>query len=243
MMKRRSITWLICALGLGACVETLDSSGNIGAGSSIVTTTSPPAIAAGDPAVQRYNRVVARMEGVAERACQRRVRAGVNCDFNIVLDSDPRQPSNAYQSLDRNGRPVLTFTIAILREMQNDHEVAFVLGHEAAHHIEGHLAQTRETATIGAVFGGGLAILLGGGEAAVDLGTNLGGTVGARVYSKDHELEADALGARITLDAGYDPIIGAAFFQRIPDPGNRFLGTHPPNAERIATVRRAVETF
>ncbi|HAB36898.1 MAG TPA: peptidase M48, partial [Rhodobacteraceae bacterium] len=28
------------------------------------------------------------------------------------------------------------------------------------------------------------------------------------------------------------------FFNRIPDPGNRFLGTHPPNSQRIATVER-----
>ncbi|MGB0799102.1 MAG: peptidase M48, partial [Planktomarina sp.] len=33
---------------------------------------------------------------------------------------------------------------------------------------------------------------------------------------------------------------GAAYFTRIPDPGNRFLGTHPPNGARITTVRAAV---
>jgi len=38
--------------------------------------------------------------------------------------------------------------------------------------------------------------------------------------------------------AGYNPVRGAQFFTRIPDPGNRFLGTHPPNAQRIETVRR-----
>lgn len=36
----------------------------------------------------------------------------------------------------------------------------------------------------------------------------------------------------------YDPLRGAEFFTRIPDPGNRFLGTHPPNAARLETVRR-----
>ncbi|MFY0596503.1 MAG: M48 family metalloprotease [Cognatishimia sp.] len=242
-MKAVAIAAMIGAIGLSACVETTVGQGSSGGNVSAATSTSPPAVSAGDPAIQRYNRVVARMEPIAEKACQRRVRAGVNCDFNIVLNTDPRQPSNAYQSLDRNGRPVLTFTVAILKEMQNDHEVAFVLGHEAAHHIAGHLGQMRETATLGAVLGGGLAVLLGGGQSAVEIGADLGGTVGARAYSKDHELEADALGARITHDAGYDPVKGAAFFQRIPDPGNRFLGSHPPNAERIATVHRAAASF
>ena len=42
------------------------------------------------------------------------------------------------------------------------------------------------------------------------------------------------------MAAGYDPVRGAAYFTRIPDPGNKFLGTHPPNASRIETVRQAV---
>ena len=56
--------------------------------------------------------------------------------------------------------------------------------------------------------------------------------------SKEFELEADALGTIITSRAGYQPVVGAQFFNRIPDPGNRFLGTHPPNSQRIATVER-----
>ncbi|MFT5342626.1 MAG: putative Zn-dependent protease, partial [Paracoccaceae bacterium] len=52
------------------------------------------------------------------------------------------------------------------------------------------------------------------------------------------ELEADQLGTVITYYAGYNPLVGAQFFAHIPDPGDRFLGTHPPNAARLATVRR-----
>jgi hypothetical protein len=52
---------------------------------------------------------------------------------------------------------------------------------------------------------------------------------------------ADARNAdEIALMAGYDPVLGAAFFSRLPDPGDRFLGTHPPNAERQAEVARVV---
>lgn len=236
-MKSKAITAIGAAVILGGCVETTG-------GAPVAPSTAAPAvISSTGPAATRFRRVVARMEPIAERACRQRVRSTVDCDFKIVLDTDPRQPSNAYQSVDRNNRPVLTFTAALLDEMQNDHELAFVLGHEAAHHIAGHLDEMRQTATLGAVLGGGLAVLLGGGQSAVDIGTNLGGSVGARAYSKDHELEADALGARITHEAGYDPVLGAAFFQRIPDPGDRFLGSHPPNAERIATVRRTAAQF
>ena len=89
----------------------------------------------------------------------------------------------------------------------------------------------------------GLATLTGATAAGVDEATKLGAQVGARSYSKDFELEADALGTVITHRAGFSPLKGAAFFTRIPDPGDRFLGTHPPNAARIQTVRDTVKTL
>ena len=46
------------------------------------------------------------------------------------------------------------------------------------------------------------------------------------------------MGTRIAAAAGFDPLRGSEFFFRIPDPGDRFLGTHPPNAERLRTVQR-----
>ena len=90
----------------------------------------------------------------------------------------------------------------------------------------------------GAIILGGLAALTGASSGNVDAAADLGANVGARSYSKNHELEADALGTVITRYAGYNPVRGAEFFTQIPDPGDRFLGTHPPNKSRIETVRR-----
>ena len=71
---------------------------------------------------------------------------------------------------------------------------------------------------------------------------DLGAEVAARGYSREFELEADALGAEIALIAGYDPVLGSGFFDRLPDPGKGFLNTHPANAMRkqvvAGTVRR-----
>lgn len=181
--------------------------------------------------------MVARVEPVAERECKARTQ-GLNCDFKIVVDDCPNQPANAFQTLDRDGRPIIGFNVALIAEMQNRDEIAFVLGHEAAHHIRGHLARKQQSAAAGAILMGGLAAIAGGGQAAVDQAINMGASVGARTYSKDFELEADALGTVITRKAGYDPVRGVAYFDRAPDPGDRFLGTHPPNAQRIETVRR-----
>ncbi len=186
---------------------------------------------------QRFEYVVRRVEPVAERMCRERTR-GNNCDFRIVVDARPNQPPNAYQTFDKSGRPVLAFTLALIAEVRNRDEMAFVMSHEAAHHIRGHAQRTQQNAQTGAIILGGLAALAGAGSGAIQEAVNLGGSVGARSYSKDFELEADALGTVITKRAGFDPVHGAQFFTQIPDPGNRFLGTHPPNAQRLETVKR-----
>lgn len=186
---------------------------------------------------RNFVRVVSTLEPVAERECRART-TNVNCDFNIVVDDRPGQPANAYQTLDRQGRPIIAFTLALIGDAQNEDELAFVMGHEAAHHIAGHIGRQQQNAVAGAVIFAGLATLSGGDANTVRSAQELGAQVGARSYSKDFELEADALGTVITKKAGYDPLRGAVFFTRIPDPGDKFLGTHPPNAARIDVVRR-----
>ena len=182
--------------------------------------------------------VVSAVEPVAEAQCRAR-NPRTNCDFRIVVDDRPGQPPNAFQTLDETGRPILAFTLGLIGDMQNPDELAFVLSHEAAHHILGHLARQRQNASLGAqVFGSLAGTISGGNPDQVRAAQEIGASVGARSYSKDFELEADALGTEIAAAAGFDPVLGAQFFTRIPDPGNRFLGTHPPNADRIAIVRR-----
>lgn len=188
-------------------------------------------------AARQFIQVVETVEPVAEREC-RRVNPRVNCDFQIVVDDRPGQPPNAFQTVDRAGRPIIAFNLALIASARNADELAFVMGHEASHHIRDHLSRTQESATVGAVIFSGIAAITGANADGVRTAERLGAAVGARTYSKEFELEADQLGTIITARAGYDPIRGAAFFTRIPDPGNRFLGTHPPNAQRIEIVRR-----
>lgn len=193
--------------------------------------------AAASQAATRFVAVVNRVEPVAERFC-RQSAPRLNCDFLIVVDDRPGLPPNAFQTLDRGGRPVIGFTLALIADARNADELAFVLGHEAAHHIAGHIPQTQQSAAEGALLGGLLATLGGFDSQGVETVSRIGAAVGARRYSREFELQADALGTVIAARAGFDPVRGAEFFARVPDPGDRFLGTHPPNAERIATVRR-----
>jgi predicted Zn-dependent protease len=137
---------------------------------------------------------------------------------------------------------VLGFTLALIADARNADELAFVLGHEASHHIAGHIPKRQDQALSGALLAGVLAQASGLSPDEVKAAQNLGAEVAARSYSKEFELEADALGAEIALVAGFDPMRGTGFFDRLPDPGDKFLGSHPPNGQRkalvAATVRR-----
>jgi len=234
----RKIVMAVVALSLSGCVSVTGPDPQQNPSARPTTVAAPPPVTQ-NRAARNFLAVVQRMEPVAERECRTRTSA-TDCDFKIVVDSRKDQPSNAYQTLDKNNRPVIAFTTALIAEARNQDELAFILGHEAAHHIEGHIPKTQQSAVAGAVVGGLLAAVLGAGDAGIQEAQRLGGAVGARTYSKDYELEADELGTVITVHSGYDPIRGAEFFSRIPDPGDRFLGSHPPNAARIQTVRRTV---
>lgn len=230
---RHAALVLLASLALAAC--TVPPPGP--------TTGPAPAPQGAQPlpspqaAVDNFTRVVRDVEPVAEAACRARTPQQ-NCDFLITVDTTRGRPPNAFQTVDAAGRPVIVFTTALIADARNRDELAFILGHEAAHHIEGHLPRTQTNAVAGAVLGGIIASIGGASGDAVRVAQDIGATVGARTFSKEFELEADTLGTVIAYRAGYDPVAGAAYFTRIDDPGNRFLGSHPPNAQRIETVRR-----
>jgi predicted Zn-dependent protease len=223
--------FLALALLPGGCV-TYDPAPALSVGPG-----APP----GSPAaaVETFVQVVAAVEPVAEDICRRR-GAVRTCDFRIVIDDRPGQPPNAFQTLDRYGRPVLGFTLALIRDARNPDELAFVMGHEAAHHVAGHIARREDQALTGALVAGVLAQAGGLSPDEVRAAQDMGAEVAVRSYSREFELEADALGSEIALIAGFDPVRGTGFFDRLPDPGDRFHGSHPPNAERKAVVAATV---
>lgn len=191
-------------------------------------------------AARSFVAVMRLMEPAVERECLNRRRTPINCDFQFVVDDRTGLEPNAFQTVDAAGRPVIGFTLSLIAAARNGDEIAFVVGHEASHHILGHLDRKNASARAGAVILAGIATASGGGAAAVRTAQSLGAELGARTYSKQWELEADYLGAVITTGAGFDPLNGAQFFMRIPDPGDRILGSHPSRAQRIEQVNRAV---
>lgn len=198
----------------------------------------PPAQAQGSTRAD-FNAVVARMRPVATQVCRER-SPQLDCNFIVMLDDRPNQQPNAFHTRDERGRPIISFTESLIRELRSSDEIALIFGHEAAHHIADHIPRIQREAQTGALLGGIAAALLGADQATARQIMSATATVGARRYSKPFELEADRIGAVIAERGGFDALRGAQVFRRIPDPGNQFLGTHPPNAERLREVEAAV---
>jgi Zn-dependent protease with chaperone function len=210
---------------------------------STIPDPAPPLINDGSPesAARTFVAVMRRMEPAIERECLQRRTQPINCDFQFVVDDRSGMEPNAFQTVDAAGRPIIGLTLSLIAATRNGDEIAFVVGHEASHHVLNHLDRKAGAAAAGAVILGSIASAYGGNESAIEKAQQIGASVGSRYYSRDWELQADYLGAIMTLNAGFDPINGARFFQRIPDPGDHILGTHPPRAARQAQVLRAVE--
>lgn len=183
----RFASWIIAlTVFLAGCEVAPVVTGPVATASKAQAST-PASLSA---AARNFVRVLDQLEPVAERECRRR-SPQLNCDFLIVVDDRPDQPPNAFQTVDDDGRPVIVFTESLILDMRNVDEIAFVMAHEAAHHIENHLAEQRRNASLGAAVFGQLAGATGGGEEAVRTAQELGASIGARTYSKDFELEAD----------------------------------------------------
>lgn len=188
--------------------------------------------------IAAYRRVAARVEPVAEQICRSIHPSQPRnfCDFRVNVDNDPRQPPNAYQSIGKDGRPVITFNVNMLRTFRNDHEIAFVFGHEAGHQIATHINRAQGNQALGALILGGVAIAIGGDVSA---GADLGAAIGGRAYSKKFELQADTIAAHIADRAGYNAAIGAKTFDRTGG-SSALFATHPPSSQRKAQVAQTV---
>lgn len=223
----RVLILLLSVLALGACVAP-------GPAVAPPTTAVPDTIPV---SVARAIEVTRRMEPVAEQIC-RVETPRQNCDFEFLVNRDPRGGVNAFQTFNPDtGRPVIILTVGLIRSVRNADELAFVIGHETAHHIAEHLGQQEAAARAGAQIFGASAQQQGANRQEIIAAAQQGAAVGLQQFSQRAELEADSLGTQITCLAGFDPIVGARFFSQIPDPDAGVFSSHPPNAARVQIVR------
>ena len=94
-------------------------------------------------------------------------------------------------------------TRGMLAYLNSEAELAAVLGHEIGHVTARHSVRQQSTTAVTGILGAVLAASTG--IQGADSVTNMAGTAIVRGYGREHELEADRLGAEYLARSGYDP--------------------------------------
>jgi predicted Zn-dependent protease len=143
----------------------------------------------------------------------------------------------------------------LLAYLNSEAELAAVLGHEIAHVTARHPARG-QTRSVGANLGILATIILTGNAALADL-ANIGSAAWVQGYGREAETEADSIGMKYMVRAGYDPRAARAVFDafkaqesfeiaaaraegRQPNIYHGVFSSHPaPDARAINAARAA----
>lgn len=197
-----------------------------------------------DPFLQDY------VNEIGQRLVPKETPPGVLFSFRVLNDPVP----NAMALPD--GR--IFVNTGLLVFVENEAQLAAILGHEIGHVTQLHYVQSVRNAKreqllggiIGTAAGGVLGAIFGGkkGAAAGATAGLAGGLVAAKIrmnsYSRKQEDEADRIGAMLALDQHYDAREGVSFFQKLTATfgdqdrfSNALYGKHSRNVERVSNLQ------
>ncbi|MBW4653306.1 MAG: M48 family metalloprotease [Kaiparowitsia implicata GSE-PSE-MK54-09C] len=128
-------------------------------------------------------------------------------------------------------------TTGLLRAAENEAEVVGVLGHEIGHVVARHAVQQMRDRALAA----GVATAAGvDNNAAIAIGVELAVN---RPNSRRDEYEADDLGLRNMVDAGYAPRGFVDFMEKLRGRSGTptFLNTHPAPDDRIERLNQSID--
>ncbi len=181
---------------------------------------------------------IQRVRTVGQRIVQAAGLGNRSWEYAVFVDQSP----NAFTL--PTGQ--IGVTTGMLGLVQNDDQLASVLGHEIAHVVARH-AQERYSTTQAA------SGIVRGVQGAVgsDYGQIAGviGSAGAQFgvllpFSRDHELEADRLGVDYLAAAGYRPSQAVALWRLMAQQRQgstpQFASTHPSDATRIQRLEEYI---
>lgn len=184
----------------------------------------------------RLDPIATRVEKASEALCAD--LGGKQCQFQVVLD--PKQKGlNAHA----DGQRVVVYP-AMIDFATNDNQLAFVIAHEFAHSIMGHVASTQKNVAIGGILGtlADFAAQSQGYETSGTFG-KLGAQQALLRYSPSFENEADYVGLYILARAGYQIEDAPSFWRTmsLSSPNAIYATTtHPTNPSRTIAMEKTV---
>jgi len=142
----------------------------------------------------------------------------------------------------------IAVTTPMLRFLENDDELAYLLGHEIAHAVKGHLEENMGGRYLGVLVGNMAASFFE--KSVAGTGQSAGIVSAAAVsapFSRAIEEEADEIGFQIMRDAGYKPEGALTLMKRMamesPEGSEAsFFKTHPVSADRISHLEQILQT-
>ncbi|HOK46532.1 MAG TPA: M48 family metallopeptidase, partial [Bryobacteraceae bacterium] len=146
------------------------------------------------------------------------------------------------------GGPTFVFT-GLIEATETEGELAGVLAHEIAHVVLRHGTNQVSKATLIQLPAEVAGVAVGQGTIGqiVQLGLGVGLNGLFLSYSREAENQADALGAHIMAEAGYNPIEMARFFEKLEARGGpgvpQFLSSHPSPGNRVKAVEAEIQTM
>lgn len=139
------------------------------------------------------------------------------------------------------GGKVAVYT-GLMDLMNNEAELAFVVGHEIGHAIARHSGERMSWGMLQSL--GGLLVQLGFQDDTITGVYGTGTQLGVMLpFSRSNESEADLIGLILMAKAGYNPRASVEFWTRFSKnsqssgPGT-LLSTHPCDADRIAAMNK-----
>ncbi len=176
----------------------------------------------------------------------------VACVANALVEVMDGDAAEMYWEMAIFNQPVVNATVmaggkisvyaGLLTIVDNQHQLASVLGHEMAHATARHTNERASRAELSDVGIDIAALILGGGyynrtaglynamKSAEDLGLN-------RPFSRMHETEADEIGLIYMARAGFDPRESVSLWKNMSDANQanipEMLSTHPSDEHRL----------
>lgn len=220
-------------------------------GEKIAVATSGRPVDLSVPLRERNGQVtevtVGQIQAFREAKARISAVVGRSASFTICSSSAP----NAFATSDQSG-DVIVVTIGMLKFANGDPDIAAaVVGHEYAHHTKNHRtnAQIRDVAIGLLALIAGVALdtkiqqRIGVSGLGLDLGS-VSGSLVSRKFDRDQEREADEVGFKYMVSAGFNPTGAISLANRMNQLGlsgdGLFLDTHPGWGERGELFRSMI---
>lgn len=182
-----------------------------------------------------------RINALVQRVGQKIARAAAQPGYKWQFFVIEKDMLNAFCL---PGGKVFVYT-GLFKAVQNEDQLAVVMGHEIAHAIARHGAERMSMIQLGRMGKEIASKTLGGGKYAqvINQAYGAGETYGMVLpFSRKFEYEADEIGLYLMTKAGYDPYQAVKFWDNMRKlkQGTRnppeFLSTHPADINRIRKI-------